>query len=557
MKTLKFEDLNLSKEIQRAVADMGFEEATPIQSEAIPVIMQGKDIIGQAQTGTGKTASFGIPIIESLDSHVRKIQALVLCPTRELAIQVSEELGELLKYKKNIRVVPIYGGQSIDRQFKALKLGVQIVIGTPGRVIDHINRGTMNLSDIKIVVLDEADEMLDMGFRDDIEMILKTVPKERQTVMFSATMPRQILELSKKYLNHPENIKVVHKELTVPNVNQYFLELRPNMKLEVLTRLIDIHNPKLSLVFCNTKRGVDELVSHLQARGYFAEGLHGDMKQNMRDKVMSKFRSGTLEILVATDVAARGIDVEEIDAVFNYDMPQDEEYYVHRIGRTARAGRAGQSFTFVVGKDFRAIKEIERYTKTRIIRQTIPSLKDVEEVRTNTLLQDIKEVIDKEDNLDKYRQIIEKLLSEDYNSIEIASGLLKMVIGNNAEAEKIDETFQSRSVEADFTRDSGSKSGRSSGRDRGRPDNRGKDSGDMARLFINIGKNHKVQPKDIVGAIAGEAGIPGKAIGEIAIFDKYCFVEVQKKFSDKVIEVMNKNQIKGNKVAVQLANARQ
>ncbi|MEO8664493.1 MAG: DEAD/DEAH box helicase [Ignavibacteria bacterium] len=553
MNTLKFEELNLSKEVQRAIVDMGFEEATPIQSQAIPVILTGKDIIGQAQTGTGKTASFGIPIIEAIDDHLKKAQALVLCPTRELAIQVSEEIGELLKYKKNIKTVPIYGGQSIDRQIRALQSGVQIVIGTPGRVIDHINRGTFKLGDIKMVVLDEADEMLDMGFRDDIEMILKQVPKERQTVMFSATMPKQILDLSKKYLRHPEHIKVVHKELTVPNVNQYYIELKPSMKLEALTRLIDIHNPKLSLVFSNRKKSVDELVSHLQARGYAAEGLHGDMKQMMRDRVMAKFRSGKLEILVATDVAARGIDVDDIDAVFNYDMPQDDEYYVHRIGRTARAGRTGQAFTFVVGKEFRAIKEIERYTKTKIVSMQIPTLKDVEEIRTNTLINDVKEVLDNEKDLKKYTTIVEKLMIEDYTSIEIASGLLKMVIGNSEAAEKIDESFKYEREERDYGRDRGS----NKGRDGGRRESRGRGNNDMSRLFINVGKNMKVQPKDIVGAIAGETGIPGKSIGEIAIFDKYCFVEVPKKFSEKVINIMNKNQIKGNKVAVQLANERQ
>jgi len=562
LKTLKFEDLNLSKDIEKAIADMGFEEATPIQAEAIPVIMDGKDIIGQAQTGTGKTASFGIPIIENIDSSSKKIQAIVLCPTRELAIQVSEELNLLLKYKKNVRVMPIYGGQDIERQIRALKQGVQIVIATPGRLIDHINRKTLNLENVKTAVLDEADEMLDMGFREDIEKILKTAPKERQTIMFSATMPKQILDLSKKFLKNPEYIKVVHKELTVPNVNQFFFELRPNMKLEVLTRLIDIHNPKLSLIFCNTKRVVDELVSHLQARGYLAEGLHGDMKQMMRDRVMSKFRNGTLEILVATDVAARGIDVDEIDAVFNYDMPQDEEYYVHRIGRTARAGRAGQAFTFAVGKDFNKIRDIERFTKTKIIRQAIPSLKDVEEVRMNSLIEEIKKILDSEEDLKKYTYIVEKLLSEDYTSVEIASGLLKMVIGNSEEGLKIDETYSGRDDSRDDRRgrDGGRGNGRS--RDRGRDSNRDRNSSrnkgneDMSRLFINIGKNQKVKPNDIVGAIAGETGIPGKVIGEIAIFDKFCFVEIPNKYAEKVIKIMNKNQIKGNRIAMQLANER-
>lgn len=543
MKTLKFEELNLSKDIQRAVTDMGFEEATPIQSEAIPIILEGKDVIGQAQTGTGKTASFGIPIIETLDSHLRKIQALVLCPTRELAIQVSEELGEILKYKKNIKVIPIYGGQSIDRQIKALSFGVHIIIATPGRLIDHIQRRTINLDNVKIAVLDEADEMLDMGFREDIEKILNTIPADRQTIMFSATMPRQILELSKKYLKHPRHIKVVHKELTVPNVNQFYIELRQNMKLEVLTRLIDIYNPKLSLVFCNTKKGVDELVSHLQARGYFAEGLHGDMKQMMRDRVMGKFRNGTLEILIATDVAARGIDVEEIEAVFNYDMPQDEEYYVHRIGRTARAGRAGQAFTFVAGKDYSKIKNIERYTKTKIIRQQIPSLKDVEEIRTNVLVEEIKLVLDSNDDLGKYKQIVERLLNEDYTSVEIASGLLKMLAANENGNLSINENQNSSIKENSETNKNYSS-------------DKSYSSEDMVRLFINIGKSQNIQPKDIVGAIAGETGIPGKAIGSIDIFDKYTFVDIPKKFSEKVLEIMNNNQIKGKKIAIQIANAR-
>ena len=566
MKTLKFDELNLSKEIQKAVEEMGFEEATPIQSEAIPAIMSGKDIIGQAQTGTGKTASFGIPLIEAIDKHSKNIQALVLCPTRELAIQVAEEMNHLLKYVKTVKVVPIYGGQSIDRQIKILKFGVQIVIATPGRLIDHINRGTLNLENVKMVVLDEADEMLDMGFRDDIEKILKTSPKERQTVMFSATMPRQIMDLSKKYLKNAEHIKVVHKELTVPNVNQYFFELKPNMKLDVLTRLIDIHDPKLSLVFCNTKRVVDELVSHLQARGYFAEGLHGDMKQMMRDRVMSKFRNGTLEILVATDVAARGIDVEEIDAVFNYDMPQDEEYYVHRIGRTARAGRAGQAFTFAVGKDFNKIKEIERYTKTKIVRQQIPSLKDVEEIRLNSLIEDVKKVLDGKEDMKRYIHIVERLHSEEYSSEEIASALLKMIIGKEEESMKTEEKFSSMSSNS-YERESGNRK-RSGGKDgrkgKDRKDNfrgsndsfRGSSDSDMVRLFINIGTKAKIKVNDVVGAIAGETGIPGKSIGEVAMFDKFCFVEIPKTYSDKVIKIMNKNQIKGNKIAIQVANDR-
>lgn len=557
MRTLKFDELNLSKDLLRAIADMGFEEATPIQSQAIPSALKGSDLIGQAQTGTGKTASFAIPMIEAIDAHLKKVQALVLCPTRELAIQVSEEAGELLKYKKGIRTIPVYGGQAIDRQIRALQSGVQIVIGTPGRVIDHIERGTLKLNDIKIVILDEADEMLDMGFRDDIERILSKLPEERQTLMFSATMPKPILDLSRKYLKHPEHIKVVHKEVTVPNVNQYYIELKPAMKLEVLTRLIDIHNPKLSLIFCNRKRSVDDLVTHLQARGFSAEGLHGDMKQQMRDRVMAKFRSGKLEVLVATDVAARGIDVDDIDAVFNYDLPQDDEYYVHRIGRTARAGRAGQAFTFVVGKEFRAIREIEKYTKTRIVRMQIPTIRDVEAVRVNTLVSEIKEVLADESSVNKYSYIIESLMNEDHSSVEIASALLKMIIRNGEAADKIDEDFRERSYEHNDRSSGKKKRGKDSKRERSRGDRDSRsNTGDTERLFINIGKKSKVMPKDILGAIAGESGVPGSAVGSIDIYDGYSFVDVQKKYAKKIINVMDGNQIKGKKIAVQIANDR-
>ena len=325
MNIVKFEDLPISDEIKRSVAELGFEEPSPIQAQSIPVILTGKDVIGQAQTGTGKTAAFSIPVLEMVDPNKKCVQAVVLCPTRELAIQVSSEMRKLGKYKSGIKTLPVYGGQPIDRQIKSLKSGVQVVIGTPGRVIDHINRRTLKMDEVKMLVLDEADEMLDMGFSEDIELILEQTPAERQTTFFSATMSKEILELTKKYQDDPELIKIVRKELTVPNIKQYYIETRRANKLEVLCRLIDVYNPKLSVVFCNTKRGSDELVSELQARGYFADALHGDLKQTQRDIVMDKFRQGTIDILVATDVAARGIDVDDVEMVFNYDLPQDEE----------------------------------------------------------------------------------------------------------------------------------------------------------------------------------------------------------------------------------------
>ena len=323
---MKFEELQIDERILRAVEDMGFEEASPIQSKAIPVVLEGKDIVGQAQTGTGKTAAYSIPMLQKIDPSIKKVQAIVLCPTRELAVQVAEEIRKLAKYMSDIKVLPVYGGQEIVRQIKSLKTGVQIVVGTPGRVMDHMRRKTVKFDNVSMVILDEADEMLDMGFREDMETILTDTPEDRQTVLFSATMPKAIMDIAKKFQNNAEVVKVVRKELTVENIEQYYYEVRPKNKNEVLCRLIDIYNPRLSVVFCNTKKKVDELISELKGRGYFADGIHGDMKQAQRDRVMNDFRDGKTEILIATDVAARGIDVSNVDVVFNYDLPQDEEY---------------------------------------------------------------------------------------------------------------------------------------------------------------------------------------------------------------------------------------
>ena len=341
METIRFDELELNPKILRGIKDMGFEEATPIQAQGIPAVLSGRDVIGQAQTGTGKTAAFAIPILQKVNPKLKKPQAIVICPTRELAIQVADEIRKLAKYLSSIKVLPIYGGQEISKQIRSLKSGVQIVIGTPGRIMDHMRRKTVKFDEISTVVLDEADEMLDMGFREDIETILSEIREDRQTLLFSATMPKPILELTRCYQRNPKTIKVVRKELTVPNITQYYYEVRPKNKGEVLCRLLDIYDPKRSVVFCNTKKGVDELVEELQGRGYFAEGLHGDMKQTMRDRVMRSFRNGKTDILVATDVAARGIDVDDVDAVFNYDLPQDAS---NRSNRTCRKGRYGIQF---------------------------------------------------------------------------------------------------------------------------------------------------------------------------------------------------------------------
>lgn len=528
MDKLRFEDLNLSKEIQKAVADMGFEETSPIQSRAIPEMLKGKDVIGQAQTGTGKTAAFGIPLLEMVSPENKKLQALILCPTRELAVQVSEELIKLARYKRGISILPVYGGQPIERQLQKLKKGVQVVIGTPGRVMDHMKRKTLKTQYLKLVVLDEADEMLDMGFIDDIDAILKETPDEKQSAMFSATMPQDILNLAKKHLRDPEFIKVVHKELTVPSIEQIYYEVKENMKSEVLSRVIDMYNPKLSLVFCNTKMKVDELTSQLQARGYSAEGLHGDMKQPQRDRVMDKFRKNRIDILVATDVAARGIDVGDVEAVFNYDVPQDEEYYVHRIGRTARAGKAGRAFTFVVGREIYKLRDIQRYAKAKITLHEIPSAEDIQDIRVNSFLEKIRETIN-EGHLSKYATWIENLTDEEYTSLDIASALLKLSVDMEDETEAAyDEDFE----------------------------NTGAEPG-MVRLFINAGRNQKIGARDIVGAIAGETGMPGKLIGSIDIYDRYTFVEVPKEYAREVLTIMKDNQIKGKKINIEPAGAKQ
>ncbi|MDP4115041.1 MAG: DEAD/DEAH box helicase [Bacteroidota bacterium] len=540
MSKLKFEDLSLSKEMNKAIVELGYEEATPIQSEAIPEMLKGKDVIGQAQTGTGKTAAFGIPAIENLSATTKKIQVLVMCPTRELAIQVAEEMKKLAKYKKDVSFLPVYGGQPIERQLRALKSGVQIVIGTPGRIMDHIERGSINLSAIKLVVLDEADEMLNMGFIDDIKVILKEVPEDRQTVMFSATMPKPILELTKKFQKDPVFIKVVQQELTVPNIEQIYYEVKEKHKLEVLARIIDINNFKLSLIFCNTKKGVDELIEHLQARGYGAEGLHGDMRQAVRERVLNKFKRGDIEILIATDVAARGLDVENVEAVFNYDMPQDVEYYVHRVGRTGRAGKDGKAFSFVTAWEMSKLKDIQKYAKTKIKLNAVPSFDDVEEMKFNIFANQIKDVL-KDGQLKKYISQIEKIVDEDFTSLEVAAALFKMNFKD--EKEPLDLTVET------FEREGNRNSGR--GKRGGKTERVDKNT---ARLFLTVGKKDKVRPGDILGAIAGEANIPGKLIGDIDLFDKYTFVNVPANKAEDIIEAMQGCKIKGKKIHIEEAN---
>lgn len=525
-KRMNFEELNIDERILRAVSDMGFEEASPIQAQAIPELMDGRDVIGQAQTGTGKTAAYSIPMLQRIDPDLKKLQAVVLCPTRELAVQVAEEIRKIAKYMSDIKVLPVYGGQEIVKQIKSLKSGVQIVVGTPGRVMDHMRRKTVKFDNVAMVVLDEADEMLDMGFREDMETILTDTPKDRQTVMFSATMSKEIMDIAATFQNNPQTIKVVRKELTVKNIEQYYFEVKPRSKDEVLCRLIDIYNPKLSVVFCNTKRKVDDLISVLKGRGYFADGIHGDMKQAQRDRVMADFRSGKTEILIATDVAARGIDVDDVDIVFNYDLPQDEEYYVHRIGRTGRAGRSGMAFSFVSGKEVYKLKEIERYCKTKVKVKQIPTMDDVKNTKLDQLFGQIRESIET-GGLSEMVEIIENRINEDdMTALDVAAALLKMTVGDSlTEREEVEQVH--------FNMDDNPRG--------------------MVRLFINVGKKDKIKPANILGAIAGESGIPGRLVGAIDMMDNYTFVEVPAKYADAVLAAMDNAIIAGRTVSIEKA----
>ncbi len=571
MKKLRFDELSLSSEVQRAVADMGFTEASPIQSEAIPFILEGRDLIGQAQTGTGKTAAFGIPGIELVDDLDRNVQLLIMCPTRELALQVSEELRKLAKYKRDIRIAAIYGGESIERQIRTLKMGVQIVVGTPGRIQDHIDRGTLRLDKVKMAVLDEADEMLDMGFREDIEAILSRTPEEKQTIFFSATMSKEILAMTKRFQKDPHMVKIQRNEVTAPEIEQLYYEVNSRHKAEAFARLVTYYDLKLMLVFCNTKKMVDELVEKFQERGMAAEGLHGDMRQQQRNSVMAKFRAGTVNILIATDVAARGIDVNNVDAVFNYDLPMNTENYVHRIGRTGRAGKSGMSFTFVNYRDLGGLRDIERYTKSKINKGTLPSTQDIINIQKKKFAEQVNEVIE-QGNLEQYQEMALQLLEQGQPIENTIAALIKMNM-NVFQGEEI-PTGSDRSErgargnergggrgEREFSRGSERERGFGRGNDREERKPRAAGgrttyNGPMTRLFINIGKKANVRPGDIVGAIAGETNLPGSKIGSIDIYDKFSFVEVPNENAQDVITIMDNNQIKGKRINVEIAGDR-
>ncbi|BFH15368.1 DEAD-box ATP-dependent RNA helicase CshA [Paenibacillus dendritiformis] len=467
MKT--FVEFGLEPKLLQAITELGFEEATPIQEKAIPVAMTGRDLIGQAQTGTGKTAAFGIPLISKIDPSEERVVALVMTPTRELAIQVAEEIGKLTRFK-GVRSLPIYGGQDIGRQIRALKKHPQIIIGTPGRLLDHINRKTIRLDDVQTVVLDEADEMLDMGFMEDITSILSLVPEERQTMLFSATMPPNIQKLANQFLRDPEHVSVMPKQVSAPLIEQAYIEVPERAKFDALSRLLDMESPELAIVFGRTKRRVDELSEALQKRGYSADGLHGDLSQNQRDNVMRKFRDGSIDVLVATDVAARGLDVSGVTHVINFDLPQDPESYVHRIGRTGRAGKEGSAWSFVTPREIDHLNFIERVTRHRIPRKPMPTLADAIEGKQRVVAERLMEVL-KDTDLNEYKGIAIQLL-EQYDSVHLLSAAFKLLTGEKKDVQislTPEEPIRVKRRKPDL---------RSSGRKLSAPYNRGGRQGD-------------------------------------------------------------------------------
>ena len=523
MTEITFKDLALSPSTLKAIEEIGYVKPSPIQAEAIPVVLAGKDIIGQAQTGTGKTAAFMLPILEKIDPKNKNVQALVLCPTRELAVQVHEESKKFSRNNRDVHILSIYGGQSYDPQIRALKKGVQIVVGTPGRVMDHMRRGTLKLENLKMLVLDEADEMLNMGFKDDIEEILEKTPESRQTVMFSATMAREIMNIAKTYQKNPEVVKVVSEELSNKKIDQYYVEVKRQDRVQAMIRCIDMMGLTSSIVFTNTKREVDELVSKLQEEGYVTEGLHGDLKQAQRDRVMNSFRRKNVNILVATDIAARGIDVSNVEAVFNYDIPLNEENYVHRIGRTGRAGMTGLSISFVFGKDMFRIRRIEDYTKTKMSKMPIPSVEEIQAKKSTNVIDEIVANLEGKD-FSKENELIAAILEKGFTIEQVAAGLLQMKIGQSTKKYAHIEEVTA-----------------------GNPKAKGMRKNEV-RLFVNVGSKQKVKAKDFVGMLTKKSDIPARAIGDIDVYKKFTFINVDKAHANNIIRKLNSKLINGKPI---------
>ncbi len=592
MEKLRFAELGLSPEILKAVDKMGFEEASPIQTAVIPTIMSGRDVVGQSSTGSGKTAAFAIPAIEKVVVEKKAVQVLILCPTRELAVQVAEETGKLAFFKRGVREVPIYGGQSYDRQYRALEAGAQIVIGTPGRVMDLMERGALKFGDLKLVILDETDRMLDMGFRDDIEHILKAVPEQRQLLFFSATIPRLIQDLIKRYTRDPAWIKIDSVAQNAPQVDQIWIETDRRSKIEALTRLIDVHDFRYGIIFCSTKVMVDDLDEHLHSRGYQTDRLHGDLSQTQRNRVMDKFRARAFEFLIATDVAARGLDVDDLEVVFNFDLPNDAEDYTHRIGRTGRAGRSGRAVTFVSGQEIYKLQSMVRWAKLNIRRGTVPSLDEVEEARTSVFFERIKSTLEAR-NFKPHDRMIDRLLDQGYASTDICSALIHLLQGGPPGATATAAPAPAAPAPAARTAPAKLPPGVSAfiprpkttpvtaapahpSRERpesaehreeappiaapapkakhDRPARTGQETG-MTTIFLNVGRKQLVTAADVVGKIAGVTRLPASAVGAIDMHQRHTLVDVTSSEAAFIVKKLAGIRLKGIALEPSLAGA--
>ena len=545
MDTPPFSALGLPEPLLAAIETLGYERPSPIQALTIPPALEGKDLVGLSATGSGKTAAFALPALTRIDITQAHPQVLILCPTRELAVQVCEEVHRLGAKLKGLHATPVYGGAPMDRQLRALRDGVHLIVGTPGRLLDHLRRGSFDPSRIRMAILDEADRMLDMGFKEEMDELLAALPAGRQTLFFSATMNAGVSRLIQRFGNAPEVLEIHQKARTVSTVEQSYFEVRQRSKVEVLSRILDMNPPRLGIIFCNTKRSVDECTEDLINRGYAADRLHGDITQQMRERVLKRFRDGTVELLVATDVAARGLDIDEIDIVFNYDLPTDPEDYVHRIGRTGRAGRSGRAVSFVFGKEIYRLQSIERYTRQVIKREKIPSVEQVEGRRADLIFDSLKERLES-GKFENHQEQIDRLLEQGHTPTDIAGALVTLLRESSGrEGSSIEED---REPERPARREGKAAAPRE---DRGPRPERNFDRGPipsepgMARLFLSLGKSQGLLPKDVVGMMYREAGLPDGCLGRITLFPRHTLVDVPEELARQVIDRTRNSRLKG------------
>jgi ATP-dependent RNA helicase DeaD len=555
METPPFSDFGLKDELLEGVAALGFERPSPIQALAIPAALAGRDLIGLSQTGSGKTAAFGLPILQCIDLADRRVQAIVICPTRELAVQVCGDIHRLGSEMDRLSSVPVYGGAPMDRQIRHLRRGAHVVVGTPGRLIDHLDRGYLDLSGVRMAVLDEADRMLDMGFRDEMERLLEALPKERQTLLFSATFNHAVERIAARFVRDPEKVEVKQKAKTVESVDQCYCEVRGRSKVEVVSRLLDMEDSGLTILFCNTKKTVDECTEALLGRGYAADRLHGDISQTMRERVLNRFRSGAVEVLVATDVAARGLDIEGVEVVFNYDLPADPEDYLHRIGRTGRAGRSGRAVSFVFGREVRRLSMIERFTGQKIRRMKVPTQEEVEGKRTDRLFEAVKEQLES-GGFEQYGVYVDRLLEQGHTPTDMVGALFSLLReATTREAEDIREDSEPDRPQREW-RERRERPGRDPRGDRrdSRPPLPAPEKG-YKRLFIGAGKIDGMKPGGIAGMLYRLADVPDGSIGKISLFGKHALVDVVDDMVGQVLDATRDVKIRGRRVRIDLDRA--